>query len=178
MNKTTTLLILILSIYTFTFSNNSYSFIEEIVVPQTYPVNGTSPYNSYFGSGIYDDTQNSIIVNSPKNSDIVFLLKNAFSGKTIRNEFIRKNSTFELTEIPYGTYIFVYFSGTDWSYNESMKNGRIRGGFTKNKSFSKSEYSKDRMEFKTGYYGSYELTLTQVISGNLETQPADEDDFF
>ena len=178
MNKTTTLLILILSIYTFTFSNNSYSFIEEIVVPQTYPVNGTSPYNSYFGSGIYDDTQNSIIVNSPKNSDIVFLLKNAFSGKTIRNEFIRKNRTFELTEIPYGTYIFVYFSGTDWSYNESMKNGRIRGGFTKNKSFSKSEYSKDRMEFKTGYYGSYELTLTQVISGNLETQPADEDDFF
>jgi hypothetical protein len=178
MNKTTTLLILILSIYSFTFSNNPYSFIEEIVVTQTYPVNGTSPYNSYFGSGIYNDTQNSIIVNSPKNSDIVFLLKNAFSGKTIRNEFIRKNSTFELTEIPYGTYIFVYFSGTDWSYNESMKNGRIRGGFTKNKSFSKSEYSKDRMEFKTGYYGSYELTLTQVISGNLETQPADEDDFF
>ena len=178
MKKTNSLLILILSIYSFTFSNNSHSFIEEIVVTQTYPVNGTSPYNSYFGGGIYDDTQNSIIVNSPKNSDIVFLLKNAFSGKTIRNEFIRKNSTFELTDIPYGTYIFVYFSGTDWSYNESMKNGRIRGGFTKNKSFSKSEYSKDRMEFKTGYYGSYELTLTQVISGNLETQPADEDDFF
>ena len=172
------LLILTLSIYSFTSSNHPDNLINKTTIVQSYPINGTSPYNSYFGSGIYDDTQNSIIVNSPKNSDIVFLLKNAFSGKTIRNEFIRKNSTFELTDIPYGTYIFVYFSGTDWSYNESMKNGRIRGGFTKNKSFSKSEYLKDRMEFKTGYYGSYELTLTQVISGNLETQPADEDDFF
>ena len=121
-------------------------------------------------------TQSLLIL--PKNTDIVFLLKNVYTGKTIRNEFITRNSSFELTGIPYGTYVFVYFSGTEWSYNESMKNGRIRGGFTKNKSFSKSEYVKDRMEFETGYYGSYELTLTQTAYGNLDTQAADEDDFF
>ena len=152
-------------------------FISVNLIAQT-PQNGYSPYNSYFGSGVYNETQNSIIVNTPKNSDIVFLLRNVYNGKTIRNEFIRRNSTFELTKIPYGTYEFLYFSGTNWSENVYMKNGRIRGGFTKSKSFSKSEYVKDRMEFERGYYGSYTLTLTQVAYGNLDTQPADEDDFF
>ena len=152
-------------------------FISVNLIAQT-PQNGYSPYNSYFGSGVYNETQNSIIVNTPKNSDIVFLLRNVYNGKTIRNEFIRRNSTFELTKIPYGTYEFLYFSGTNWSENVYMKNGRIRGGFTKSKSFSKSEYVKDRMEFERGYYGSYTLTLTQVVYGNLDTQPADEDDFF
>jgi len=152
-------------------------FISVNLIAQT-PQNGYSPYNSYFGSGVYNETQNSIIVNTPKNSDIVFILRNVYSGKTIRNEFIRRNSTFELTKIPYGTYEFLYFSGTNWSENVYMKNGRIRGGFTKSKSFSKSEYVKDRMEFERGYYGSYTLTLTQVVYGNLDTQPADEDDFF
>ena len=152
-------------------------FISINLIAQT-PQNGYSPYDSYFGSGVYNETQNSVIVNTPKNSDIVFLLRNVYTGKTIRNEFIRRNSTFELTKIPYGTYEFVYFSGTGWSQNVYMKNGRIRGGFTSNKSFSKSEYIKDRMEFERGYYGSFTLTLTQVAYGNLDTQPADEDDFF
>ena len=180
MKKTNSLLILILSVFCFSFSNNSHNIIEEIPVTQTYPINGTSPYNSYFGSGVYNsDDANWIKVNTPKNSDIVFIVKDIYSGKTIRNEFIRKNSSFTLTDIPNGTYEFLYFSGNNWSYNESMKNGRIKGGFTKNKSFTKSEKISDRIIFEYGYYGGgMTLTLSQVYNGNLETQPADEDDFF
>tara|TARA_B100001250_G_C19464334_1_gene641629 strand:- start:162 stop:653 length:492 start_codon:yes stop_codon:yes gene_type:complete len=153
-------------------------FISVNLFPQS-PSNGYSPYDSYFGKGVYNnDLNNYILVNTPKYSDIIFLLKDVYTGKTIRNEFIRRNSSFKLTGIPYGTYKFVYFSGVDWSNTKSMRNGQIRGGFTRNQSFSKSDKPKDWFSFETGYYGGYELTLTQVINGNLDTQPADEEDFF
>ena len=34
------------------------------------------------------------------------------------------------------------------------------------------------MDFQEGYYGVYELTLTQVAGGNLETENINEDEFF
>ena len=145
----------------------------------SYKSNGYSPYDSYFGKGVYNNSlDNSINVSAPKNSDIVFLLKNVYSGKTIRNEYIRKGTTFNLSGIPYGTYVFSYFSGTDWSDQVTLKNGTIKGGFTKRKSFSKSEKIDDYIEFKDGYYGSYTIQLTEVVDGNLKTQDSNEDEFF
>lgn len=156
--------------------NNSYESSDDII---SQPVNGFSPYDSYFGRGKYDyNALNTIIVHTPSTSNIVFLLKDVYSGKTIRNEYIRKNSTFNLTNIPYGTYTFSYFSGKNWSESKTLKNGRIKGGFTKNISFSKSDKVKDWMEFNEGYQGQYEITLTQVVGGNLETESTNEDDFF
>ena len=51
-------------------------------------------------------------------------------------------------------------------------------GFTKRKSFSKSEKIDDYIEFKDGYYGSYTIQLTEVVNGNLKTQDSNEDEFF
>ena len=143
------------------------------------PKNGYSPYESYFGKGKYNyKADNTIKVNTPKKSNIVFLLKDIHSGKTIRNEFIRKNSSFKLTNIPYGTYEFSYFSGQDWDENIYINNGKVKGGFNCKKSFSKSEEYSDRMDFQEGYYGRFTLTLTQVEGGNLRTEDIDEDEFF
>ena len=145
----------------------------------SYKSNGYSPYDSYFGKGVYNNSlDNSINVSAPSSSDIVFLLKNVYSGKTIRNEYIRRGTTFNLSGVPYGTYVFSYFSGRDWSDEVTLKNGLIKGGFTKGKSFSKSEKIEDYMEFKDGYYGSYTIRLTEVVNGNLETQSSNEDEFF
>ena len=145
----------------------------------SFPKSGYSPYNSYFGKGIYNNSaDNYIKVTAPISYHIVFLLKDVYSKRTIRNEFIRKGSTFDLTGIPYGTYEFSYFSGDDWSDEQEMKNGEIKGGFTKNKSFSKSEQYKDRMEFRSDQYGGYEIKLISTVSGNLSTQTSNEDEFF
>ncbi len=143
------------------------------------PQNGYSPYDSYFGNGIYNNsTDNTLIINTPKSSNIVFLLKDIYSKKIIRNEYIRKNSKFSLTGIPYGTYEFSYFSGNAWRDDSNVNNGKIKGGFTCNKSFSKNENANDRMDYQEGYYGTNELTLTQVVNGNLETESINESEFF
>ena len=63
--------------------------------------------------------------------------------------------TTDFSRNKYLLYEFSYFSGDDWSNQQEMKNGEIKGGFTKNKSFSKSEKYKDRMEFKSSQYGGY-----------------------
>ena len=155
------------------------NIVETPIVKKTYrPENGYSPYNSFFGKGIYNNkTDNTISVSSPSFSDIVFLLKDINTNRTIRNEYIRSGSTFNLTGIPYGTYTFTYFSGKNWSNDVLLKNGQIKGGFTKSTSFSKSEKIKDRMTFEEGYYGTYTIKLTQELNGNLETQSSNEDEF-
>ena len=160
--------------------NSVKGIVETPVVKKTYrPENGYSPYNSFFGKGIYKNkTDNTISVSSPSFSDIVFLLKDINTNRTIRNEYIRSGSTFNLTGIPYGTYTFTYFSGKNWSNDVLLKNGQIKGGFTKSMSFSKSEKIKDRMTFEEGYYGTYTIKLTQELNGNLETQSSNENEFF
>ena len=75
------------------------------------PSNGFSPYDKYFGKGVYNNSaDNTIYVKTPANRDIVFLLVDVYSKKVIRNEFIRAGTTFDLTE-SLRTYSFKYFSG-------------------------------------------------------------------
>ena len=85
--------------------------LEPIEIANTYtPANGFSPYDKYFGKGVYNNSaDNTIYVKTPANRDIVFLLVDVYSKKVIRNEFIRAGTTFDLTGIPYGTYSFKYF---------------------------------------------------------------------
>jgi hypothetical protein len=178
-------IILLVSIYTTQKSNGNTN--EKIIPPvntpkigfTTYqPQNGHSPYDTYFGKGIYNNNpSNFISVTAPYQVDIVFLLKNT-SGKTIRNEYIRRGTKFNLTSIPYGTYNFSYFSGTSWSDEVTLNKNTIRGGFTKNKSFKKSEKIIDNLSFEYGHNTSYSITLTQVSNGNLRTQSSSENEFF
>ena len=156
----------------------SFDRFERIEYP-TWLKNGYSPYDAHFGKGRYDsDADNTVVVHAPEDNDIVFLLKDVTTGQTIRNEFIRKGSTFSLTSIPYGLYEFSYFAGRNWSQAVRLDGGRIEGGFTRDKSFSISDKIADRMNFRRGYYGSYEITLSSVFNGNLETEPIDEASFF
>lgn len=65
------------------------------------PENGFSPYNDYFGRGLYNnDTGNEFIIKNSNSTDAVVLLVNAYSDKKVRNEYIRKGSTFSMSEFP------------------------------------------------------------------------------
>lgn len=141
--------------------------------------NGHSPYDSYFGKGKYNyDADNTVTVTTSSNSNIVFLLKDIYTGKTIRNEFIRKGTTFSLTNIPYGTYEFSYFAGKVWDDNIYLKDGEIKGGFSCETSFAKGYKISDRIEFEEGYYGEITLKLYGVTNGNLQTKSINENEFF
>ena len=62
------------------------------------PENGYSPYNAYFGRGIYNNnTQNAFIIKIDNRTDAVVLLVDANSNRKIRNEYIRKGNTFSFS---------------------------------------------------------------------------------
>ena len=150
-------------------SSNSY-------VPTSRPQNGFSPYDEYCGRGIYNNsTDNTIKVTAPLQADIVIFIKDVYTNKKIRNEYIRAGSVFSLTGIPYGSYKFVYTYGNDWSSEAPFKGGAAYGNFLKDKGVSKSNKSID-VEFERGYYGTYSLTLQLLSNGNLTTVSADESD--
>ena len=77
----------------------------------TIPQSGHSPYDAYFGKGIYHNTDNSIVVTAPAKTHVVFVVIDTYTGRRIRNEFIRKGETFTMTKIPYGTYDYMYLDG-------------------------------------------------------------------
>ena len=95
---------------------------DYLAVPQT----GSSPYDSYFGKGVYNETDNYIEVTAPTNTHVVFILINSNTNRRIRNEFIRKGETFKMTKIPYGTYDYMYFTGRNWSNNLTINNGKVK----------------------------------------------------
>ena len=102
------------------------------------PENGHSPYDAYFGRGIYNNnTQNAFIIKNDNSTDAVVLLVDAYSNNKIRNEYIRKGNTFSMTGVPNGTYYLRWISGNDWSPN--LQVGNITGGFQRDMSFSETQ---------------------------------------
>lgn len=158
--------------------NQSNQFDLESPDYESVPKSGYSPYNAYFGKGIYNDTDNYIEVIAPSKTHVVFIIIDVYSGRRIRNEFIRKGESFKMTKIPYGTYDYMYFTGRNWDNSVLINNGKIKGGFKDYQSFNKNQVNKDRMEFERGYYGGYRIKLTQSIGGNLETKSTTANDFF
>lgn len=157
-------------------SDSKFNLNEDdyFAVPQT----GSSPYDSYFGKGIYNDTDNYIEVTAPTNTHVVFILINSDTNRRIRNEFIRKGETFKMTKIPYGKYDYMYFTGRNWSNNLTINNGKVKGAFKDYPSFNRNKYQTDQIKFERGYYGGYEIKLVQSVGGNLETQSISENNFF
>jgi hypothetical protein len=140
------------------------------------PVSGFSPYDSYYGKGIYNNaTDNTIEVTAPLKKDIVIMFKDIYSGRMVRNEYIRANTKFSLTGIPYGKYKFFYLYGDDWSSNANFKGGVAKGNFLKDKGVGKSDKFFD-CEFEDGYYGTYSLKLQLYTNGNLSTVEGSESD--
>lgn len=140
------------------------------------PKNGFSPYNQYFGKGIYNNNSgNEFIIKNSNQTDAIVLLVNAYTGRKVRNEFVSKGSNFKMTGVPNGTYYLEWFSGTDWS--PELKVGtRFKGGFQTDASFTKTT---DRSDWMTvDGYKQWTITLYSVAGGDVESKKINADDFF
>ena len=101
------------------------------------------------------------------------LLVDAYSGKKIRNEYIRKGNNFSMTGVPNGTYYLEWASGNDWSPNLMV--GKLKGGFQTSQSFTKTRDKNDWMNL-TGYI-EYTITLYTVSGGNVESESLSANEF-
>ena len=138
------------------------------------PAEGFSPYDKYFGKGIYDkNSRNSFIIENSNSSDAVVLLVNAYTKRKIRNEYIRKGSIFEMTSVPNGTYYLEWTSGEDWSPNLDL--GKVVGGFQTNRSNTKTKGIDDWMKASGG--SQWTVTLFTTQGGDVESEDLDDDEF-
>jgi hypothetical protein len=179
-------IVLIYSIYINSDSNSESNNTRETVTererepekpvidyyPQ--PENGFSPYNDYFGRGLYNnDSGNEFVIKNSNSTDAVVLLVNAYSGKKVRNEYIRKGSTFSMTGVPDGTYYLQWSSGNSWSPKKVV--GNLVGGFQEDISFAKTENSNDWMTVDG--YMQWTVTLYSVTGGDVETDNISASEF-
>tara|TARA_R110000796_G_scaffold27416_1_gene75604 strand:+ start:734 stop:1348 length:615 start_codon:yes stop_codon:yes gene_type:complete len=144
--------------------------------PNLTPKNGFSPYDKYFGKGIYDNSSgNEFVVKNSNETDAIVLLVNAYTGRKVRNEFVAKASNFKMTGVPNGTYYLEWFSGTNWS--PELKVGtRFKGGFQTKASFTKTKDRSDWMSVDG--YRQWTVTLYSVAGGDVESKKINADEFF
>ena len=142
---------------------------------------GDSPYNEYFGIGIYDKTfKNRLEVINGQTLDAIVCLTNINSNRTIRNEYIKAGESFVLTSIPDGTYYLRTFYGKDWNPDTLLFNNGLKGFFDNDSGFSASDKPKDRivMSQTDKEFTIYSVTLYPVQGGNMETRSITVDEFF
>lgn len=147
--------------------------------------NGDSPYDGYFGKGIYDyNSECYLIFKNGYSTDAIVCLENTTTGRTIRNEYIQAGSDFKMTNIPEGIYKVKTFSGNDWNPEKTLNHGEINGAFDTDLSFSTSDNPSDLIQMsitETGdgiSYSTGEITLYRVSHGNMQQRNINSDEFF
>ena len=156
---------------------NAYNYEEK-----TY-YTGDIPYESYYGKGIFDKSSLSELkfINSSSTDAVVLLCMD--DGEVIRHNYIKKNATFSMKDIPLGIYFIKVMFGNSWNPQKDNGERFPIGGFMKNVSFMKST-DNDTFNFVPDEtydgvsYPSYTVTLYKVQNGNLHTDDISQKDFF
>ena len=171
-------------------------FSQEISNNDNSLITGESPYDSYFGSGVYIDTfYNELTIKNSELTDVVVCLKNVDLGATIRNEYITKGDFFTMKNIPNGVYVIKVFYGNNWS-PDKLLSSKVQGAFERDIQFSISDnisdyilmyqyvnkYEKDVLDGKEiiseRNWSTYTITLYTVLDGNMKQRPINVDEFF
>jgi hypothetical protein len=138
-------------------------------------LNGTSPFDACFGKGIYSGNATLTIKNGAS-SDAVVCLYNIALSRTIRNEYVRKNSSFTMENIAQGEYKIRVLYGNNWN-PELINPCGSKGNFESDTYFSEF----DGTEYFEDSYNGYTvatITLYTVIGGNASTSRIKQSEFF
>lgn len=168
------------------YSNeNSYDTTAVITEAYTPPVeskyvgnqlqDGASPLTNCFGDGVYNGNATLTIKNGG-NSDAIVCLYSISDDRTIRNEYVRKNSSFTMSSISQGSYKIRVFYGNDW--NPELENScGTKGNFESDVNFTEfdgTEYFED----SSRGYTTATITLYTVAGGNASSSSIDQTQFF
>jgi len=137
--------------------------------------NGASPLTDCFGQGIYSGNATLTIKNGG-NSDAIVSLYSLSADRTIRNEYVQKNSSFEMSSIPQGEYKIRVFYGNDW--NPDLENScGTKGNFESDLNFSEFDGTEYFEDSERGYT-TLTITLYTIANGNASTSGIDPTQFF
>ena len=136
---------------------------------------GASPLSGCFGQGIYQGNATLTIKNGG-NSDAIVCLYSIYNDRTIRNEYVQKNSSFTMSNIAQGQYKIRVFYGNDW--NPELENScGTKGNFESDVNFSEFDGSEYFEDSENGYTNAT-ITLYSVAGGNASSSSIDQSQFF
>ena len=137
--------------------------------------NGSSPFDACFGKGIYSGKATLTIKNGA-DTDAIVCLYSISKKRTIRNEYVRKNSSFRMDNIAQGNYKIRVLYGNDW--NPTLENAcGSKGYFESDLSFSEFDRTEFFEDNNKGYTVAT-ITLYAVVGGNATTSNINQSDFF
>jgi hypothetical protein len=137
--------------------------------------NGNSPLTECFGS---DSSQGNatLTIKNGGNSDAIVCLYSLSADKTIRNEYVQKNSSYTISKIPQGSYKIRVFYGNDWNPNLQNSCGTA-GNFESDVNFSEFD-GEEYFEDSSRGYTIATITLYTVSNGNASSSTIDQSSFF
>lgn len=162
-----------------TNSNKDYSYSKPALRTSTYKdnqlTNGSSPLDGCFGKGVYSGNATLTIKNG-SSADAIVCLYNLTQSRTIRNEYVQKNTSFRMDNIAQGYYKIRVFYGNDW--NPTLKNScGSDGSFESDVSFSEFD-GQQYFEDSNDGYTMATVTLYTVANGNASTSRISQSNFF
>lgn len=160
---------------------------EKISIPEYeeyFYDNGDIPYAEYWGKGSYDVSSLSYLrILNYSGRDAVVLLREKYSGRVIRNVYVKSISSYKINKIPEGIYTMKVMYGNSWNKDKYNGTDFPKGGFMKNVSYS-STRNNEEFDFRferdlAGVnYPTWEVTLHKVKDGNMRTKDISKNDFF
>lgn len=136
---------------------------------------GASPLDGCFGKGIYSGNA-TLTIDNGGSSDAIVCLYSIADGRTIRNEYVRKNSSFTMSNIAQGSYKIRIFYGNDW--NPTLTNScGTKGNFETDVHFSEFDGTEYFEDSERGYTTAT-ITLYTVAGGNASSSSIDQSTFF
>ena len=162
----------------------SYGSAEKIVNSKT-PTTGSSPYNSYYGAGLFDNNSFNEIrfINSPF-YDAIVCLADYQTNQVIRNNFIASGMNYTMSQIPDGIYFLKVFFGKSWRPDKPLNNNALKGGFEEGVQFDVYNqranllYMQKSEAGDTLNYRIYEITLFPIKTASKSAVKSTEFDFF
>ena len=137
--------------------------------------NGSSPLDDCFGKGVYSGNATLTIKNG-SNSDAIVCLYSISNGRTIRNEYVQKETNFTMDNIAQGYYKIRVFYGNDWNPTRVNSCG-TEGDFDSDVNFSEFDQKQYFEDSEKGYTIAT-ITLYAVKNGNASTSKISPEDFF